>query len=215
MSRVVGKTKTSKAHDSGQRNHKKRVLAALPPHGVADMSMGGTDWHPMCLIRPGTKNVVMEATAEHFTKLFEIVSRHVDENAARQLAGVQTPTRKLRRRGSNPKAPRGPPDARELYIKTKGWVVKKMKDAPTPGSGGSGSSHKCSKNRRFLRSTAVVSLERRGRTQGECSGSRPHVSRRVSAANRKRSTATQVLSRDGPTDREDNDCSSTESNPFG
>ena len=178
------------------------------------MSRLDIQWHPLCLIQTGTKNVAMEATAENFAKLFEIVSRHLDTNAALLTAGVHTPGRKLRRRPSHMHAPRGPPDERELYIKTKGWCKKGMKDPPTPGSAGSGSSHTRSKNRRFLKIKSGVSTAPGRRTQGKSSGSRPSVNRRVSVANKKRSTATQVLSRDGPADHGDTECESTESNPF-
>ena len=147
MNRLVGKIKQQFKLSSGQRKHTKRSLAALPTQGPVDMSAGGIQWHPVCLLRPGTKNVAMEATTEHFAKLFEIVNQHMGANAALLNAGVHTPGRKIRRRPSHAHAPRGPPEARELYIKTKGWCRKEMKDAPTPGSAGSGSSHKCSKNR--------------------------------------------------------------------
>ena len=215
MSRLVGKTKSSlKPRDSGHRDHRRRGLSTLPNHGAVDMSRLGIQWHPVCLIQTGTKNVAVEATAENFAKLFEIVSKRLVVSTALIAAGVHTPGRKLRRRPSHMHAPRGPPEARELYIKTKGWCKKGMKDPPTPGSAGSGSSHTRSKNRRFLKITSGVSTAPGRRTQGKSSGSRPSVNRRVSVAHKKRSTATQVLSRDGPADHEDTDCESTESNPF-
>ena len=210
MSRVVGKTKPRgpvQDQDPGldRRDHKKRGLATLPNSGVVDMSRDDIQWHPLCLIQTGTKNVAMEATAENFTKLFEIVSRHMDEHAARQLAGVHTPTRKLRRRESNPQYPRGPPDARQLYIRSKRWVQKVMKDVPTPPSG-SGSSYKCNTNRRFLNNTSV-------NLTGGSSGSRPNVYNRVSAEGSKRSR--RVLSHDVAPEHDDDDTQSLVNNPFG
>ena len=161
----------------------------------------------MCLLAPGTKNVAMEATTENFTKLFEVVSSQVVESAIKQLAAVQTPTRKLRRRGSDPKAPWGSPGNRKYYIEGKGWVHKVMKDMPTPGSG-SGSSQKCSKNRRFLKDTP-------GLLRGGISRTGPNFSRRVSAATNKRRKSTHVLSHDGLPQPDANDESSSDHNPYG
>ena len=171
------------------------------------MSTGGTDWHPRCLLAPGTKNVAMEATIENFTKLFEVVHVQVVESAAKQLAAVQTPTRTPRRRASDPKAPTGSPDSRRYFIAKKGWVKRVKPDMPTPGSG-SGSSQVRNKNRRFLKDTG---LDRRG----SISPTGPRLSRRVSAASNKRRKSTQVLSHDELTPPDTKDESSSEHNPYG
>ena len=98
---------------------------------------------------PGTKNVAMEATTEHFAKLFEIVSKRLVVSTALIAAGLHTPGRKLRRRPSNDLEPKGPRGARRLRVKSTGLCTSVMKEAPTPGSAGSGSSHKCNKNAEF------------------------------------------------------------------
>ena len=143
---VVPKTK---ANGLGRDSHKKRVLNALPPVGVVNMSRGATEWHPLCVIRTGTKNVAMQSTTDNFTKLFEIVRQCLCEQAALKEAGVQTPVRTLRRTKSNPLHPRGPSDEREYYCKSKGiWIIKTRK-AVTTRLSGSGSCHTAGRNRRF------------------------------------------------------------------
>jgi len=132
------------------RSHKTRVLNALPEIGRVNMSMDGTEWHPECMIRPGQINVAVHASIDNFIKLFEIVNRRLQAHKTLEDAGVHTPTRKLRRTRSNPHHPKGPPEAREVYIKSKGWVVVTHKDGVTPPKGsrtrGNGAA-----NRRFVK----------------------------------------------------------------
>ena len=199
MGQLVSKTTAPLGRVSGKRSHKKRALVALPTHGVVDMSTGGTEWHPRCLLAPGTKNVAMEATTENFTKLFEVVSLQLVETATQQLAALQTHTRMIRRRPSDEKAPRGSPANRKYYIASKGWVRKVTPDKPTPCSG-SGSSCVCTKHRRFLKD-----IPRTG----------PKISRRASAATKKRRNSRHVLSHDGLSEPDANDESSSDHNPYG
>jgi len=154
MDKVVKKTVVPKpkANGLGRDSHKKRVLHALPQVGVVNMSRGATEWHPLCVIRTGTKNVAMQSTTDNFTKLFEIVRQCLCEQAALKESGVQTLVRTLRRTKSNPHHPRGPPGEREYYCKSKGiWIVKTRKEVTTPNSG-SGTGHKAGRNRRFRKS---------------------------------------------------------------
>ena len=119
---------------------------------MVNMSRGATEWHPLCVIRTGTKNVAMQSTTDNFTKLFEIVRKCLGEQAALKESGVQTPVRKLRRRKSNPHHPRGPPDEREYYCKSKGiWIMKTRKEDDAAPSG-SGNRQKAGANRRFRKS---------------------------------------------------------------
>ena len=153
MGKIVKKTVIPKEKDGfGRGSHKKRVLNALPAVGVVNMSRGATEWHPLCVIRTGTKNVAMQSTTDNFTKLFEIVRKCLGEQVALKEAGVQTPVRKLRRRKSNPHHPRGPPDEREYFCQSKGiWITKTRKEEDTT-PGGSGKCQKAGANRRFRKS---------------------------------------------------------------
>ena len=144
--------------------------------------MGGTDWHPVCLIRPGQKNVAMQVSTDNFMKFFEIVSRCLDAQAASEQAGVHTPTRKLRRTRSNPLQPKGPPEAREYYIKGKEWVLQTSKESVTPPSG-SRTRGKGATNRRFVTKSPVT-------PKGVSSGLRPDAKKRASAGGNKRNTRT-------------------------
>ena len=132
------------------RSHKTRVLNALPEIGRVNMSMDGTEWHPECMIRPGQINVAVHASIDNFIKLFEIVNRRLQAHKTLEDAGVHTPTRKLRRTRSNPHHPKGPPEAREVYIKSKGWVTVTHKDGVTPPKG-SRTRGKGAANRRFVK----------------------------------------------------------------
>ena len=124
----------------------------MPAVGVVNMSRGATEWHPLCVIRTGTKNVAMQSTTDNFTKLFEIVRQCLGEQAALKESGVQTPVRTLGRRKSNPHHPKGPPEEREYYCKSKGiWITKTRKEVTTPPSG-SGNGHKAGANRLFRKS---------------------------------------------------------------
>ena len=82
MQRVVGNTLKATAKAARKRPRSKRYLFALPAIGPVDLPQDGIQWHPMCLVRPGTKNVAMEATTENFAKLFEIVSKQLDASTA-------------------------------------------------------------------------------------------------------------------------------------
>ena len=141
----------------------------------------------------------MEATAEDFTKLFQVVYYQMVDNLSRPSTAC-TPSRKLRRRGSDPLAPKGTTADRMYYIEGEGWVNCVKPDMPTPGSG-SGSSQKCSKNHRFLKD---MPSSRTG-----------NLSRRVSTASNKRRKAPRVLSHDGLPQPDANDESSSDHNPFG
>ncbi len=66
MQRVVGKTKKATAKEGGKRPHSKRSLFAFPAIGPVYFPQDRIQWHPICLARPGTKNVAMEATTENF-----------------------------------------------------------------------------------------------------------------------------------------------------
>ena len=154
MDKIVKKTRVPKRTYTGfgRESHKKRLLNALPEIGVVDMSRGATEWHPVCVIRTGTKNVAMQSTTDNFTKLFEIVRRCLGEQAALKESGVPFPVRTLRRRKSNPYHPRGPPEERQYYCKSKGiWITKTRKEVTTPPSG-SGTRHKAHMNRLFRKS---------------------------------------------------------------
>jgi hypothetical protein len=150
MGKIVSKTANPKKREGfGRESHKKRVLNALPPVGAVNMSHGATEWHPVCVIRTGTKNVAMQSTTDNFTKLFEIVRKCL---AGLKETGAQTPVRKLRRRKSNPHAPKGPPDEREYFCQSKGiWITKTRKEEDTT-PGGSGKCQKAGANRRFRKS---------------------------------------------------------------
>ena len=104
MNKIVKKTILPEKKDKGfgRDTHKKRVLNAVPAVGVVNMSRGATEWHPLCVIRTGTKNVAMQSTTDNFTKLFELVRKCLDEQAALKESGVQTPVRTLRRRKKQP-----------------------------------------------------------------------------------------------------------------
>ena len=111
--------------------------------GVQDYRAGGV---------PVRREDAMQSTTDNFTKLFEIVRKCLGEQAALKESGVQTPVRKLRRRKSNPHHPRGPPDEREYYCRSKGiWIVKTRKEEDAAPSG-SGNRQKAGANRRFRKS---------------------------------------------------------------
>ena len=159
----------------------------MPPVGVVNMSRGGTDWHPLCLIRTGTKNVSMQYTTDNFTKLFEIVRQCLCENVVNSQSGVVTPVHKLRRRESNPLHPKGPSDSRQYYSTSKGiWITKTRKEVTTPPSG-SGNGCKAHRNRRFLKSQT-------GNPTSGSPGPRPGAKNRVSTRGSERNQ--RVLSPD-------------------
>ena len=201
MDKIVKKTIVPKKKEKGfgRDTHKKRLLNALPAVGVVNMSRGATEWHPLCVIRTGTKNVMMQSTTDNFTKLFELVRKCLDEQAALKESGVQTPVRTLRRRKSNPHHPRGPPGAREYYCKSKGiWVTKTRKEVTTTPSG-SGNRHKAGANRIFRKSPT-------GNPMTSRVGLRPGSGSRIRRSQPKRSRDQRVL---GDDDGKDDDGSSS------
>ena len=135
----------------------------MPGVGVVNMSRGATEWHPVCVIRTGTKNVAMQTTTDNFTKLFEIVHQCLGEIAVLKASGAQPEVRKLRRRKSNPHHPKGPPEEREYYCRSKGiWITKTRKEVATPPSG-SGNRHKADRNRIFRKSPTQNPVTRMSR----------------------------------------------------
>ena len=200
---VLKKTVLPKRVGLGRGNHKKRVLNALPPTGVVDMSRGGTDWQPVCLIRTGTKNVSMQYTTENFTKLFEIVSKCLSENVLNSQSGAVTPVRKLRRTPSTGKAPRGAPGERQYYSASKAiWLTKTRREVTTPPSGSGKSISKAHRNRRFVKSHTAMSMSRG-------SGPRPNAKKRASTQGSKRSKP--VLEPDTASQSGDDDADGTSS----
>ena len=161
----------------------------------------------MCVIRTGTKNVAMQSTTDNFTKLFEIVRQCLGEQAALKESGVQTPVRTLRRTKSNPYHPRGPPEERQHYCKSKGiWIIKTRKEATTPPSG-SGNGHKAGRNRRFRKS-------RTGNPVTSMTGLRPRKPDQIRSWTPKPRRSQRVLARDpapqsGNDDNEDDGDSSS------
>ena len=154
MGGLVGES--CRAPSTGKRRHKGRNTSILLTFGIVDMTLGGRPWHPLCLFNPKAANVYIEATAENFTKLFEVVYYQMVDNLSRPSTAC-TPSRKLRRRGSDPLAPKGTTAERKYYVEGKGWVncVKPVKpDMPTPGSG-SGTSPTGKRRRRFLKFEAI------------------------------------------------------------
>ena len=147
MGELVGDS--CRAPSTGKRSHKGRKTSILPTYGIVDMTLGGKPWHPLCLLNPKAANVYIEAMAENFTKLFEVVYYQMVDNLSRPSTAC-TPSRKLRRRGSDPLAPKGTTADRMYYIEGKGWVNCVKPDMPTPGSG-SGSSPTGNRRRRFLK----------------------------------------------------------------
>ena len=215
MDKLVKKTKemekTPKWNGLGRESHKKRVLNALPPTGVVNMSRGGADWHPVCLIRTGTNNVSMQYTTDNFTKLFEIVRQCLREHAALKEEDVTTPVRTLRRRKSNPLHPKGPPDSRQYYSTSKGiWITKTRKEVTTPPSVPPVPGHiKAHRNRRFLKSPM-------GNPPSARSGPRPGAKNRVSTRGSGREE--RVLSHDTapqPGDDDGDDGTSSSHDLFG
>jgi hypothetical protein len=185
-------------------NHKKRVLNALPPTGVVDMSRGGTDWHPVCLIRTGTKNVSMQYTAENFTKLFEIVSKCLSN----PQSGAVTPQRKLRRTPSTGKTPRGLPGERQYWSASKGiWLEKTRREVTTPPSGSGKSISKAHRNRVFKKAQSVMSASRG-------SGPRPKAKKRASTQGSKRSKLVLAPDAASQSDDDDADDASSSTNFF-
>ena len=79
----------------------------LPKYGVVEMNVGTPPWEPTCVLTPTTANVTMEATAENFEALFNIVKC--------DLTNVQSPLRKLKRRPSNTQYRKGTPGKREYF----------------------------------------------------------------------------------------------------
>ena len=123
-----------KAPAYGKRSHKRRALPMLPPYGIVDMTMGGKPWSPLCLLVPKAANVSMEATTENFMKLFEVVHDRRIENLGKHTV-TRTPTRTIRRRKSEPFAPKRLPDGTMFHVATKRWLRCVMSETPTPGSG--------------------------------------------------------------------------------
>ena len=204
--RVLKKTVLPKRVGLGRDNHKKRVLNALPPTGVVDMSRGGTDWQPVCLIRTGTKNVSMQYTTENFTKLFEIVSKCLSENVVNSQSGAVTPVRKLRRTPSTGKTPRGLPGERQYWSATKGiWLERTRREVTTPPSGSGKSISKAHKNRVFKKAAAQSS---RG------SGPRPKAKKRASTQGSTRSKLVLAPDAASQSDDDDADDSSSSTNLF-
>ena len=215
MHKIVKKTKvkvtTPKGNGLGRDSHKKRVLNALPTTGVVDMSRGGLDWHPLCMIRTGTNNVSMQYTAENFTKLFEIVHQCLREHAALKEEDVTTPVRMLRRRKSNPQHPKGPPESRQYFSTSKGiWMTKTRKEVTTPPSVPPVPGRiKAHRNRRFLKSPT-------GNPPSARSGLRPGAKNRVSTPGSGREE--RVLSHDTapqPGDDDGDDGNSSSHDIFG
>ena len=150
MGKIVSKTANPKKREGfGRESHKKRVLNALPPVGAVNMSHGATEWHPVCVIRTGTKNVAMQSTTDNFTKLFEIVRKCL---AGLKETGAHTPVRKLRRTKSNPLAPKGPPGERLYFCKSKNIWITKTTIAEDTTPRGRGKGKKAGSNRRFRKS---------------------------------------------------------------
>ena len=177
----------------------------MPATGTVDVSMGGTDWHSVCLIRPGQQNVAVQITADSFMKIFDIVNRCLDAQAASEKTGVHTPTRKLRRTRSNPQKPRGPPKSREYYVNGKGRVFCEYKDVVTPPDG-SRKRIKGSTNRRFVKHSPT-------KPNGGSSGPRPVAKKRASAGDSKRNRRT--LSSAAAPQRDDDDDKSSSHDLFG
>jgi hypothetical protein len=207
MDKIVKKTVLHKKAGLGRDSHKKRVLNALPAVGVVNMSRGATEWRPLCVIRTGTKNVAMQSTTDNFTKLFEMVRQCLCEQAALKESEVQTLVRTLRRRKSNPHHPKGPPNERQYYSKSKGiWITKTLKEETTPPSG-SGTHYGAGRNRRFLKSQTANPTSR-------SSGPRPGGKYRCPPGTKK--SKQRVLSGDAdpePGD-DDDDCASSSHDLF-
>lgn len=81
------RVRTTRSH------HASKCKSMLAKYGVVKMNVGRLPWEPTCVLTPTTANVTMEATAENFEALFNIVKC--------DLTNVRSPLRKLKRRPSN------------------------------------------------------------------------------------------------------------------
>ena len=116
----------------GIRSHKKRPMSdMLPESYTVDMTMYGKPWFPRCVITTRWTNVSIEATTENFKTLFEIVNKQLVEVGKVTC----TPTRTVRRRKSDPKAPKGSPGRRIYFVKGKGFIECTKTESPTRGTG--------------------------------------------------------------------------------
>jgi hypothetical protein len=179
MARVCDDAGKRTRTSSGKRSHHKSDVSSwLPVCGAVDMSIGTSPWSPVCLFEPAAANVCMEVTAGNFQMLFDIVHAQLAKptNADGPSA---TPKRSLRRRESDPRAPKGSPGSRVYHVASKGWVgcVKTVDSTPRDNS---------------VRTTGIRtrrSFIRIKDTEGSKAG------RSVKTGNRKR-TAKQVLAGD-------------------
>ena len=117
-----------------------------------DMTISGKPWFPNWLIADEAENVSVEATAENFKMLYELVNEELATLSTMQ----PTPRRTVRRRKSEEFGPKGSPTRRLYHIKGKGWVERVQPDATTPSSG---SSQAWSDTRKFRRVDDPVSDE--------------------------------------------------------
>ena len=100
-------------HKAGKRNHHKKPMSKLlPPCESIDMTMCGKPWFPLCRITDASNNVSVEATVENFKALFEIVN----EQLVCEATGTRTPARSVRRRKSDPQAPKCSPGSKIYYV---------------------------------------------------------------------------------------------------
>ena len=154
QSLIVGGSRKAIRPD-GKRPHKKRPLSnMLPSTDIIDMTMGGKPWFPLCKIANASKNVSVEATAENFKALFEIVN----EQLACEAPVARTPARKLRRRKSDSQAPTDSPGSRIYFFKGKGFFQRNSQAEVS--TFGSGSSQRYVDKRRYLKVDPPLSGER-------------------------------------------------------
>ena len=140
----------------------------MPLYCSVDVNIGTTTWSPTCLVTPKAQNAAMQASAENVETLFDIVQGQINKPCDGR-ASVHTPTRKLRRRTSDPYYKRGSPNSREYYVRSKGWVQCK-KEKGTPGSGSGSNDAKL--RRRFIVAAAEPTKKKEAKASGSTGPSR-------------------------------------------
>ena len=109
-----------------RRARRRQKLQVPPTSRICFERPGMPPWEPTVLMEASPKAVAIEVTEENLHTLLELVDDEVTNGAARrpQYGAASKASRK---------APRGPRDRREYFVRNR-WVIKIKDDKPTPES---------------------------------------------------------------------------------
>lgn len=93
----------------------------LPKFGTVEMNVDTPPWSPTCLLTHQANNASMEATAENFKALFDIVQGEINKPDEGH-SPMHTPKRPLRRRNSDPQYRQVDGDSIKYMVKGRGWI---------------------------------------------------------------------------------------------